>query len=432
MLFCFTIASCSEDEGEETNFYDPSQNTTDIVVTGAIDKYGCTYADIKGYVNLNLLPLGVGNLEIGVEIRKANSDYSAERDEKTTTSLEGNVFSVEFDNLSPSTKYEYRSFIRYGELTYYGDYRTFSTKKPYHVATTGNASDVTYCSATLTSFLSISSADERDNIYVVFFYSTNKEHLQNGSAFRSWGTSLDYIKDKKEYTITVNDLSSNTTYYYVSVTSFNGQYMFSEVKTFTTKQDPFMGKLNGHDWIDLGLPSGLKWATCNVGASSPEEYGDEYAWGETNEKSEYNLDNYKWGNGQDKGWDNPYTKYWIDSDEGIVDNKSILEPSDDVARVKWGSSWRIPTDEDFRELVYKCSWERTTQNGIVGVRITGPNKHSIFLPYESNDWLYACYWSASLQKFSSFKAYNLFLTKDKYVIDDDLRYYGNAVRPVTE
>lgn len=76
-LFCFTLVSCDKDENEEKEpFYDPSQNTTDIVVTGMIDAYGCTYADIRGYVNLNLLPVGAGNPEIGIEIRKANSDNS--------------------------------------------------------------------------------------------------------------------------------------------------------------------------------------------------------------------------------------------------------------------------------------------------------------------------------------------------------------------
>ena len=92
----------------------------------------------------------------------------------------------------------------------------------------------------------------------------------------------------------------------------------------------------------------------------------------------------------------------------------------------------MPTEEEFRELKNKCRWERTTQDGIIGVCITGPNKHSIFLPYKSNDWLYANYWSASLAMFNSFKASTLFLTKDKYVLLDELRYYGNPVRPVTE
>lgn len=432
-LFCFTLVSCDKDENEEKEpFYDPSQNTTDIVVTGMIDAYGCTYADIRGYVNLNLLPVGAGNPEIGIEIRKANSDNSEDRDEdeRTTNSLMGNTFNVEFKYLSPSTKYEYRSFVRYGELTYYGDFRTFSTKQPYDVVTTGNASDVTYCSATVTSL--ISSVDERDNIWIEVIYSTNKESLQNDSAFHSFACSLNDIKDKKEYKITLNNLSDNTTYYYVSVASFNGVDVFSEAKKFTTKQDPFIGTLNGHDWIDLGLPSGIKWATCNIGSSSPEEYGDKYAWGETKIKSDYDLDNYKWSNGSDNGWDNPFTKYWTDNDDGIVDNKTILEPSDDVARVKWGDKWRMPTEEEFRELKNKCRWERTTQDGIIGVCITGPNKHSIFLPYKSNDWLYANYWSASLAMFNSFKASTLFLTKDKYVLLDELRYYGNPVRPVTE
>lgn len=84
--------------------------------------------------------------------------------------------------------------------------------------------------------------------------------------------------------------------------------------------------------IDLGLPSGLKWASCNVGASSPEEYGGYFAWGEIEEKSDYSWDTYKWC----KGSSESMTKYCTNSNYGTVDNKTILDPEDDVAHVKWG------------------------------------------------------------------------------------------------
>ena len=117
--------------------------------------------------------------------------------------------------------------------------------------------------------------------------------------------------------------------------------------TFTVTEDVtltarFKINYNGHEYVDLGLPSGLKWATCNVGASSPEVYGGYYAWGETEEKSSYSWSTYKWCNGS---YDT-MTKYCTSSSYGTVDNKTTLDPQDDVAHVKWGGRWRMPTLEE--------------------------------------------------------------------------------------
>ncbi len=113
--------------------------------------------------------------------------------------------------------------------------------------------------------------------------------------------------------------------------------------------DPF----NGHEYINLGLPSGTLWATCNVGANSPEEYGDYFAFGETEPKEFYALETYKWGNGETNAF---LTKYCTNSDWGIVDNKTILDKEDDAAFVNWGGNWRTPTLEEFQELMDYCAW----------------------------------------------------------------------------
>ena len=122
------------------------------------------------------------------------------------------------------------------------------------------------------------------------------------------------------------------------------------------------GTINGYDYVDLGLPSGLKWATCNVGASSPEQYGDYYAWAELNTKKYYDDDDYE-------EWD------CIDCVEDISDN-----PAYDVARAKWGSGWRMPTESELKELLEKCKWERIVLVGKNGYMVTGPNGNSIFIP----------------------------------------------------
>ena len=122
---------------------------------------------------------------------------------------------------------------------------------------------------------------------------------------------------------------------------------------------------------------GPKFAEINMGASSPEEYGDYYAWGETETKDIYDWSTYKWCNGDY----NNLTKYNDDSYYGTVDNKTVLDPEDDVAQVKWGGNWRMPMDAEIYELRENCIWEWTTQNGKNGYKVTSKkNGNSIFLP----------------------------------------------------
>ena len=133
---------------------------------------------------------------------------------------------------------------------------------------------------------------------------------------------------------------------------------------------------NGHEYVDLGLPSGTKWATCNVGATEPWEYGGYYAWGETEEKDNYDWSTYKWCNGS---YDT-MTKYCIDSDYGTVDNKTILDLEDDVAHVKWGGSWRMPTIEEYEELGRLCTLVWCSVNNVSGCKVIGPNGNNVFFP----------------------------------------------------
>ncbi|MDE7378672.1 MAG: hypothetical protein K2N13_06885 [Paraprevotella sp.] len=195
--------------------------------------------------------------------------------------------------------------------------------------------------------------------------------------------------------------------------------------------------LNGHDAVDLGLS--VKWATCNVGASSPEEYGGYYAWGETEEKSYYDWSTYKYCKRSDS--DYSMTKYCTKSYSGTVDNKTVLEPEDDVAHVKWGGSWRMPTKSEFDELINNCFWRWTTQNGVEGYVVTSKsNGNSIFLPAAGSRWgetvsgsgSYGYYWSASLSEDGGSSAYGLYFDSDgRYLYCYD-RYGGFSVRPVTE
>lgn len=136
---------------------------------------------------------------------------------------------------------------------------------------------------------------------------------------------------------------------------------------------------NNHEYVDLGLPSGLKWATCNIGASAPEQIGNYYAWGETTPKSSYTESNYKYYSSAG------YTKYtyWTENCSGTPDKKSTLDLSDDAARQNWGGSWRMPTKAEAEELISKCTLTDTTVGGVGVLKITGPNGNYIIMPYNS-------------------------------------------------
>jgi hypothetical protein len=187
------------------------------------------------------------------------------------------------------------------------------------------------------------------------------------------------------------------------------------------------------------LPSGTLWATCNIGASSPEEYGDYFAWGETEPKADYSWATYKWCNGSST----TLTKYCTNSEYGTVDNKTELDPEDDAATVNWGTSWRMASKEQYQELIDNCTSVWTTRNGVNGRLVTGPNGYTLFLPaagYRRDDSLYHAGsrgndWSRTLYSSGSFSgpgsAYGVYF--DSSFLNWNTigsRSYGLAVRAV--
>lgn len=124
----------------------------------------------------------------------------------------------------------------------------------------------------------------------------------------------------------------------------------------SSSEESVSGQLEGHNYVDLGLPSGTLWATCNLGATQPEENGAYYAWGETTPKSEFEWTNYKYGNGEAESRIK-MTKYCSHEKKGVVDNIQLLDSTDDAASVSWNGKWRIPTKEEWEELLDGCTWE---------------------------------------------------------------------------
>ena len=192
--------------------------------------------------------------------------------------------------------------------------------------------------------------------------------------------------------------------------------------------------------VDLGLPSGRKWATFNLGAIAPEDYGDYYAWGETEPDSDYSWASYQWC---DNGNGSVLTRYNTKG-YGTIDNKiefSCYGYEDDAARASWGDGWRMPTIDEWQELIDNCTSTWTTRNGVTGDLLTGPNGNSIFLPaagYRRNSSLYRAgttcdYWSSSLDKYTPTGAMGLNVSASDMSYDGYYhRYLGLAVRPVKD
>ncbi|MBR0291481.1 MAG: Ig-like domain-containing protein [Bacteroidales bacterium] len=222
----------------------------------------------------------------------------------------------------------------------------------------------------------------------------------------------------------------------IMVTTMDGGFAAKCIITVTYPDLTELGKTFVP--VDLGLPSGLKWGSFNLGATKPEEYGDYFAWGETVLKAKYSWSTYKFELGTDSN--GPFSKYVTNSSYGTVDNKTVLEPEDDAAAVNLGGSWRMPTRAEQDELRSQCTWTWTTQNGVNGRLVTGPNGNSIFLPaagYRDGTSLSfagsnGCYWSSSLYMYYSYYAYYASFGSGFVDWSGSTRFTGFSVRPVSE
>lgn len=218
----------------------------------------------------------------------------------------------------------------------------------------------------------------------------------------------------------------------------------SEEKAPSSEDNPqqgvtVSGENGGYAYVDLGLPSGTLWATCNVGASKPTEYGDLFAWGETSTKKTFTEENYKFFKIKDDRIEE-ITKYNTKSKYGTVDNKTVLEPQDDAASVNWGGLWRMPTEEEKEELREGCDWTWTNNyedSGVAGrIGKSKTNGNTIFLPAAGNanyedrydGGSLGCYWCSSLR--SEIYACRLRFVSSGFVSTYCRRFWGCSVRAV--
>ena len=425
----------SDDDGGSNKSY---------VVTG--EAKDVTHKSVTLYGEVNVEIADYDEIEWGVM-------YSTDKNELMSRNgimvvcddaLIENAYHVELSNLVSETKYYYCAYINLNNKQYrFGETKEFTTLAALGVdeitILTGSAEDVTYNSVVLYGDLEANFSDYTSIKYGIS-YSPNKSDLQSDNGTLVYCSES--LQDNK-YSVALSGLEAETKYYYCAFVYLNEkQYKYGEIKSFTTRKtdisDP-TGTENGYAYVDLGLS--VKWATCNVGATKPEEYGDYFAWGETQPKDYYDWSTYKYCNGSNT----TLTKYNTSSGYGTVDNKTILEAADDAARANWGGNWRMPTEEELTELHEQCTWTWTTQNGVYGYKVTskksGYTNKSIFLPAAScrrgsslsNAGSGGDYWSSSFGTDYPYYAYGLYFSSGVVFRGSyGNRDYGLSVRPVCQ
>ena len=337
--------------------------------------------------------------------------------------IEGKMLSVVADGLKEGTRYYYLFEFDDGYEVKKSEKADVTTKSQ-PVVVTNDVSDIAFTTATLSG--SITNNDKENTIISMGFCwdinpnpTTDDESVSKGNS-SGVGTFT--------FTHNLENLIENTTYHVRAYAVTQLGTVYGENKNFKTKLGH--GTVNGYEYADLGLS--VKWAACNVGASSPEDYGNYYAWGETetapnNNYSESNCSAYG------------LTISQLQS-SGYIDGDGNLMPLHDAATANWGHTWRMPTKTEQQELLDNCEWEWTQVNGVNGYKVTGPNGNSIFLPaagyrYGSslyNAGEYGFYWSSTPYESNSNSAYYLYFNSSSQGVNWGRRYSGRSVRPVTE
>ena len=237
---------------------------------------------------------------------------------------------------------------------------------------------------------------------------------------------IKHKKSDKTYAYTFHNGVKGNKVYYRTATNDKVALKWEEIEEETNE-------INGHEYVDLGLPSGLKWATCNVGAETPEAYGNYYAWGET-EPAPNN--NYSSSNCSTYG-----LTYSQLQSQGYIDSEGNLTAQYDAAAANWGGDWRMPTYDELKELEDNCTWTWTTQNGVKGYKVTSKtNGNSIFLPASgirhgsslNNAGSGGYYWSSTPNEGYIYSAYSLDFYSSFHGMGGNNRNYGRSVRPVLE
>ena len=357
-------------------------------------------------------------------------------------------FTVSMSDLNIGTTYYVRAYAVTPNGTVYGDQKTFTTRDGIPTVTTAEVTNITgptaSCGGTVTDNGGLN-VTARGVCWSTSPTPTVADaHTTDGDGIGAFSSSI-------------TGLEQGTTFYVRAYAATIAGTGYGEQKVFTTIES------QEGLWVDLGLPSGTLWAICNVGAYSPEESGDYFAWGETQPKDTYNWSTYQYCNGTSIGtWGNEFpllTKYCYNPNygyNGYFDNLITLLPEDDAATTNWGTDWRTPTKKEFEELLYNTTSTLTTQNGVNGMLFTASNGNSLFLPAvgdmdddggewydkKKRDYFGGYYWLSSLDMELEYGPGNANMFLFCFEGDDDYggycdydllvssRYIGQPIRPV--
>ena len=398
-----------------------SFTTKGQLVSGEVTKLTCYSAKISGAVSIDE-STQYRTLTYGIcYSTDSTPTVNSTRLQASSKDQDGN-FTVQLRALTGSTTYYYRSYAYVDNYLSYGPIRSFTTKDD-DVVITGDIDTITY---SVKSTLRIGSG-AYSSLELGVCYGINSTPTVNDQI-----VTTNEVDDENNFILSLKNITSETVYYYRSFVKIDGVAHYGEIKNIYLPMP--IGEA-----VDLGLS--VKWATFNVGASKPEEYGCYYAWGETGPKTDYSWSTYKYCNGSSS----TLTKYCYNSsygNNGFTDTKTTLDPDDDVAHVKWGGDWRMPTIDEFTELRNNCTWTWITLNGVNGYIVTsnksGYTDRSIFLPaagYRYGTSLYGVgsydfYWSSSLGTGRPHDAWYVYFSSGNLNTISINRYNGQSVRPV--
>lgn len=325
-------------------------------------------------------------------------------------------FTVSMSELTIGTIYYVRAFAVTENGTFYGEQNTFSTKDGIPTLTTTDVTDISEHSAFVGGCVTDDGGLLVTDRGICWSITPNPTiadmciNLSNGIG---------------SFSSRITGLSRNTTYYVRSYATNSLTTAYGNQLVFNT--------LNG--WIDLGLPSGILWAISNIGADYPEDYGDYFAWGETEPKNTYSWNTYHFGSDYNKL--SKYCNNPVYGIYGFTDNLTTLQLSDDAAAANWGEDWRMPTYDEWEELYQYTTQTWTTLNDVNGILFTASNGNCIFLPAagyrmfnETNTTgFHGTYWSSSLDTDGPYNSWGFYFDSDFYM-GQGTRYLGKPVRAV--
>lgn len=387
---------------------------------------------VKAYKSVNIITLDAADITTNSAVLRGSINLDGKSitekgfvvytDENSVTEYDvaGNEigeFSCQISELEDGAVYYYKAYMIVGDETFYGEEKSFTTLEEIVISipevVTVSVTEVTENTAILTGeVVSDGGAEvvERGFIW--------NDHYDGE------GSIEDFIVEVGSgvgvFTYQLTGLQQNTEYYFLAYAINSEGEALGQNIYFTTLEGEEDHIINGYEYVDLGLPSGLKWAVHNVGASAAEDYGDYYAWGEIETKDSYTQQN--------------SVTYGMPMEDISGD------PQYDVARALWGETWRLPTRDEQKELLDNCTWEWTSQNGVNGYLVTGSNGNSIFLPaagYKENSshtevGEYGYYWSSTPQSNSNLGAYYLYMSESSKLSYYYARVAGQSVRAVSE